>query len=284
LLIGFDPFLCAERIGARLRSLGLARCCTRLNRSPVIHADHHGDESRFFVRQTLLQPFAKLALALVDQSDGGADLTDDTDFRGFGICLLEAISEPGGHGVADHDTGLRRLDFRLLRRWRMGGRRLPGLPVSGHPRRGLPEPWVAEELEAIAAKAIAAVLGLRRLPKRRTGEDQHAAQHARAHRPAHPTWEHGTSLFVRFGPWPDSATSGVRAGSRGRGGYGLSEGTYASNSSLMSESMMNSVNKRTNLSATGARVPSGCEIWPGRTPRRVTCGRERLWSLPIPRH
>src|SRR5262249_24677126 len=116
---------------------------------------------------------------------------------------------------------------------RMGRRRLLRLTVSVDPwrprlRHGLPEePWVAEGLEPIA-EAVAAilVLSLRRLPKRRTGEDQHTAHHSRGHHPTPPAREHWYQSLRRCPIW-----------------------AYAK-SSLTLESMMNSVNTKLQMGDT----------------------------------
>jgi hypothetical protein len=113
---------------------------------------------------------------LIDQPGRLPHLADNSDIGGFGIGLLEPISELFGHGIADHDARLGRRDVGLMRRGRRRNARRLALSrlavpwkvaVARHPRRALIEPLIAEE-----RKSKAAVLRLRRLPQSRPRKEQ----------------------------------------------------------------------------------------------------------------
>src|SRR6266705_5375596 len=155
--VGFGPFLGSKCVSGRLYAVALPGRPTPLHRVPVVHADHDRDENWFLLGKALLHELAYLALALVDQTGRLPHLADDSDIGGFGIGLLEAISEPFGHGIADHDPHLGRGDFGLMRRRRRRRLTLSRLALSQlavprkvavprHPlrRRRLAEPWIAE--------------------------------------------------------------------------------------------------------------------------------------------
>src|SRR6266542_6863487 len=131
--VGFGPFLGSKWISGRLYAVALTRRSARLHRVPVVNADHDCDENRFLLGKALLHPFAYPALALVDQTGRLPHLADHPDIGGFGIGLLEAISEPFGHEIADHDAGLGRGDVGLMRRRRRRNARR--LALSAGPRK-----------------------------------------------------------------------------------------------------------------------------------------------------
>src|SRR6266516_5277524 len=178
--VGFGPFLGSKWVSGRLYAVALTGRSARLHRVPVVNADHDRDENRFLIGKALLHPFAQLALALVDETGRLPHLADDSDIGGFGIGLLEAISAPFGHGIADHDAGLGRGDVGLMRRRRrrrlalsrLAFSRLPvprkvALPRRLSRRRRLAEPWIAEE-----RKSKPAVLRIRRFPQSRPSKEE----------------------------------------------------------------------------------------------------------------
>src|SRR6266699_5513174 len=187
--VGFGPFLGSKCVSGRLYAVALPGRPTPLHRVPVVHADHDRDENWFLLGKALLHELAYLALALVDQTGRLPHLADDSDIGGFGIGLLEAISEPFGHGIADHDPHLGRGDFGLMRRRRRRRLTLSRLALSQlavprkvavprHPlrRRRPVEPWIAEE-----RKSKAAVLRIRRFPQSRPSKEERPCYTSRKH-------------------------------------------------------------------------------------------------------
>src|SRR6266567_3386057 len=174
--VGFGPFLGSKCVSGRFCRVAFPQRPARLHRVAVVYADHDRDENWFLIGKALLHPFAYLALALVDQAGRLPHLADGSNIGGFGIGLLEAISEPFGHGIADHDPRLGRGDIGLMRRrrrrnarrlalsWLAGPRKVA---VPRHPRRALVEPLIAEE-----RKSKAVVLRSRRFPQSRPGKEQ----------------------------------------------------------------------------------------------------------------
>src|SRR6266704_1214421 len=116
--VGFGPFLGSKCVSGRLYAVALPGRPTPLHRVPVVHADHDRDENWFLLGKALLHELAYLALALVDQPGRLPHLADNSDIGGFGIGLLEAISEPFGHGIAPE-------------RWRVSNR-IPPRPARGY--------------------------------------------------------------------------------------------------------------------------------------------------------
>src|SRR6266702_720936 len=148
--VGFGPFLGSKCVSGRLYAVALPGRPALLHRVPV------------------------------DQTSRLPHLADDSDIGGFGIGLLEAISEPFGHGIADHDPRLGRGDIGLMRRRRRRRLALSRLALSRlavprkialsrrpSRRRRLPEPWIAE-----GRKSKAAILRIRRFPQSRPSKEE----------------------------------------------------------------------------------------------------------------
>ncbi len=106
----------------RLRRVapGRRRRRTVADRLPVVEADHHHDELGLIRRDRLahdLRPFHIAPRIVADETRIGPVLAHDAELRLFGERVFQAIGEPVGHRVAQHQN---------RRRDRRGGFRLSG--------------------------------------------------------------------------------------------------------------------------------------------------------------
>ena len=72
-----------------------------------MQAEHHDDHAGIFLRQNALRgrsPIDRVALGLIpDQARNSLVLADDAHVGLFGIGFVEAVAEPVGHRVAEHE-------------------------------------------------------------------------------------------------------------------------------------------------------------------------------------
>ncbi len=79
------------------------------DRDAVVETEHDDDGVRLFGRQLILdrrRPIERFVFRVVaDQAGGGANLAHHAGIRLVGVSLIEAVTEPIGHRIADHDDG-----------------------------------------------------------------------------------------------------------------------------------------------------------------------------------
>ena len=127
--IGWRGLVLVLRLGLRLRRLrGLRRRFRRhlvAERQPVVETEHDHDGARLLVDEGILddaRPFERIVLGIVaNEARGRPDVAHHADVRSIGQHILEPISEPIGHGIADHHDRRCRRRLELARRWRLVG-------------------------------------------------------------------------------------------------------------------------------------------------------------------